>query len=107
MFSISDGTARIYTPRHNILVRLGDDNTLHVYQSSIAILVLDSVTTIKIVALYVPEFRLSLLSVSQLAAQKYTTMFTSEFCLIHDEKKYLILAHSTCQWSLSFYYCFI
>jgi hypothetical protein len=47
----------------------------------------DSATTIKIVALYVPEFRLSLLSVSQLAAQKYTTMFTSEFCLIHDDKK--------------------
>jgi hypothetical protein len=75
----------------DILVRLGDDNTLHVYQSGIAILVLDSVTTIKIVALYVPEFRLSLLSVSQLAAQKYTTMFTSEFCLIHDEKKSLML----------------
>jgi transposase InsO family protein len=75
----------------DILVRLGDDNTLHVYQSGIAILVLDSVTTIKIVALYVPEFRLSLLSVSQLAAQKYTTMFSSEFCLIHDDKKSLML----------------
>jgi hypothetical protein len=75
----------------DILVRLGDDNTLHVYQSGIATLVLDSATTIKIVALYVPEFRLSLLSVSQLAAQKYTTMFTSEFCLIHDDKKSLML----------------
>jgi hypothetical protein len=71
----------------DILVRLGDDNTLDVYQSGIAILVLDSVTTIKIVALHVPEFRLSLLSVSQLAAQRYTTMFTSEFCLIHDVKQ--------------------
>jgi hypothetical protein len=50
-----------------------------------------TVTTIKIVALYVPEFRLSLLSVSQLAVQKYTTMFTSEFCLIHDDKKSLML----------------
>jgi transposase InsO family protein len=75
----------------DILVRLGDDNTLHVYQSGTATLVLDSATTIKIVALYVPEFRLSLLSVSQLAAQKYTTMFTSEFCLIYDVKKSLML----------------
>jgi hypothetical protein len=87
----------------DILVRLGDDNTLHVYQSSIAILILDSVTTIKNIALDVPEFRLSLLSVSQLAAQKYITMFTFGFCLIHDDKKSLMLRIPP----LSFYYCFI
>jgi len=72
-----------------VLVRLGDDKTLVVHQKGVATLVLDDIL-LAVTALYVPEFHLSLLSVSELALQDFTTVFT-DFCSIYNNKSALIL----------------
>lgn len=65
----------------NVLVKLGDHNKVHVSQQGIAI-----IDGVQLDALFVPEFRISLLSVSQLDKLGFHTSMANSLCTISKSK---------------------
>lgn len=71
----------------DITVKLGDSNTVHVSQRGVAV-----INNVKLQALFVPEFRISLLSVSQLDLLGYDTIISNGVCTILKDKEPVLLA---------------
>jgi hypothetical protein len=71
----------------DISVRLGDKTRIKVTQQGIAL-----IHTIELCALFVPEFRLSLLSVSQLDKSEFNTQFANSICIIRRDDQVLLEA---------------
>ena len=65
----------------NMVIKLGDDHQVQAKKKGIVCL-----GRVDIEAFFVPEFRISLLSVGQLDSHGYTTTFRSEICSIADTK---------------------
>jgi len=65
----------------NMIIKLGDDHQVQAKKKGIVLL-----GGVDIEAFFVPEFRISLLSVGQLNSHGYTTTFRSGICSIADAK---------------------
>jgi len=69
-----------------MIIKLGDDHQVQAKKKGIV-----SLRGVDIEAFFVPEFRISLLSVGQLDSHGYTTTFRSGICSIADAKGQKIL----------------
>jgi len=70
----------------NMIIKLGDDHQVQAKKKGIV-----SLRGVDIEAFFVPEFRISLISVGQLDSHGYTTTFRSGICSIADAKGQKIL----------------
>jgi len=71
----------------NMIIKLGDDHQVQAKKKGIVRL-----ERVDIEVFFVPEFRISLLSVGQLDSHRYTTTFRSGICSIADAKGQKVLS---------------
>jgi len=74
-----------------MILKLGDDHQVQAKKKGIVCLVGVDIGRVDIEAFFVPEFRISLLSVGQLDSHGYTTTFRSGICSIADAKGQKVL----------------